>query len=191
MMPVLIRRMLVPACIATLLRYSIALRARYAMSGTDLAYAGICLRACFAMSGTDLAYGATRLLRLVHLRRGRGEGEKEKEKEGEEKGEKEKEEEEDAMDQVISPHAWFAMSGTDLGYAATLSLYDVRWRSQRRLQPFSQARYRPIALRAPYAMSGTDTAYGAMSLRTCYAMSSTAITHTGIAYGAMRCTVLT
>eukprot|EP00961_Rhodomonas_salina_P094393 1270175-Rhodomonas_salina.2 len=36
----------------------IALRARYAMSGTDLAYRGITLRACRAMSGTDLAYCA-------------------------------------------------------------------------------------------------------------------------------------
>eukprot|EP00961_Rhodomonas_salina_P268376 3626788-Rhodomonas_salina.1 len=34
--------------------------AGYAMSGTDLAYGAICLRPCYAMSGTDLAYRATR-----------------------------------------------------------------------------------------------------------------------------------
>eukprot|EP00961_Rhodomonas_salina_P212800 2874220-Rhodomonas_salina.6 len=36
------------------------LRACYAMSGTDVAYAATCLRACYAMSGTDLANAATR-----------------------------------------------------------------------------------------------------------------------------------
>eukprot|EP00961_Rhodomonas_salina_P036379 488954-Rhodomonas_salina.1 len=43
----------------------IGLRACYAMSGTDLAYAATCLRVptrvwCYGMSGTDLAYDATR-----------------------------------------------------------------------------------------------------------------------------------
>eukprot|EP00961_Rhodomonas_salina_P097238 1307742-Rhodomonas_salina.4 len=35
---------------------AISLRAPYAMSGTDLAYAAICLRAPYAMSGSELAY---------------------------------------------------------------------------------------------------------------------------------------
>eukprot|EP00961_Rhodomonas_salina_P053835 722692-Rhodomonas_salina.2 len=34
-----------------------ALRGRYAMSGTDIASGAVCLRARYAMSGTDLAYG--------------------------------------------------------------------------------------------------------------------------------------
>eukprot|EP00961_Rhodomonas_salina_P088224 1186764-Rhodomonas_salina.1 len=37
------------------------LRVRYAMSGTDLAYAAIRLRACYAMSSTGIAYSATSL----------------------------------------------------------------------------------------------------------------------------------
>eukprot|EP00961_Rhodomonas_salina_P232980 3147932-Rhodomonas_salina.1 len=36
-------------------RYAIGLRACYAISGTDIAYAATCLRACYAMPGTDLA----------------------------------------------------------------------------------------------------------------------------------------
>eukprot|EP00961_Rhodomonas_salina_P097912 1317728-Rhodomonas_salina.4 len=32
--------------------------ARYALSGTDIAYVDIALRARYALSGTDLAYGA-------------------------------------------------------------------------------------------------------------------------------------
>eukprot|EP00961_Rhodomonas_salina_P236057 3190258-Rhodomonas_salina.2 len=35
-----------------------SLRACYAMSGTDEAYATICLRACYAMPGTDIGYAA-------------------------------------------------------------------------------------------------------------------------------------
>eukprot|EP00961_Rhodomonas_salina_P018312 246122-Rhodomonas_salina.2 len=38
----------------------ICLRIRYAMSGTDLAYAAIIFRRRYAMSGTDVGYAATR-----------------------------------------------------------------------------------------------------------------------------------
>eukprot|EP00961_Rhodomonas_salina_P236476 3195940-Rhodomonas_salina.2 len=38
---------------------AICLRARYAMSDTDIAYGLLCLRTCYAVSGTDKAYGAT------------------------------------------------------------------------------------------------------------------------------------
>eukprot|EP00961_Rhodomonas_salina_P238040 3217177-Rhodomonas_salina.1 len=38
-----------------------SLRARYAMSGTEIAYAAIGLRDRYAMPGTELAYGAMRL----------------------------------------------------------------------------------------------------------------------------------
>eukprot|EP00961_Rhodomonas_salina_P171013 2305774-Rhodomonas_salina.3 len=45
--------------------YPSGLRACYAMSGTDLAYAAICLRACYAVSGTDLAMPGTDLAYAV------------------------------------------------------------------------------------------------------------------------------
>eukprot|EP00961_Rhodomonas_salina_P235358 3181226-Rhodomonas_salina.1 len=35
-----------------------SLRKCYAVSGTDIAHGATCLRACYALSGTDLAYGA-------------------------------------------------------------------------------------------------------------------------------------
>eukprot|EP00961_Rhodomonas_salina_P008786 119595-Rhodomonas_salina.2 len=38
--------------------YAISLRACYALSGTDLAYAAICLRVCYTLARTDLAKGA-------------------------------------------------------------------------------------------------------------------------------------
>eukprot|EP00961_Rhodomonas_salina_P197942 2670955-Rhodomonas_salina.6 len=38
------------------LQLPIALRAPYAMSGTDVAYAAVCLRACCAMCGAGIAY---------------------------------------------------------------------------------------------------------------------------------------
>eukprot|EP00961_Rhodomonas_salina_P302474 3940849-Rhodomonas_salina.2 len=52
---------LAPALPATT-RCPIGLRARYAVSGTDLAYALICLRACYAMSGTDPVYLPTHVV---------------------------------------------------------------------------------------------------------------------------------
>eukprot|EP00961_Rhodomonas_salina_P014396 193116-Rhodomonas_salina.2 len=64
------------------------------------------------------------------------------------------------------------MSGTDLGYGATRELR-CRWLVQS-----------AIRLRACYAMSGTEIAYGAISPRdtrlcACYAMSGTEIAYGG------------
>eukprot|EP00961_Rhodomonas_salina_P304361 3941573-Rhodomonas_salina.3 len=41
---------------------AICLRARYALSGTGIAYDDTGLRACYALCGTDLAYRPTRVL---------------------------------------------------------------------------------------------------------------------------------
>eukprot|EP00961_Rhodomonas_salina_P180583 2437443-Rhodomonas_salina.2 len=70
------------------------------------------------------------------------------------------------------------MSGTDGGYAATRQghlfthvIFDgdgifLAKQSRRMVQP-------AIALRACYAMSGTDLAYAAIGRRACYALSGT------------------
>eukprot|EP00961_Rhodomonas_salina_P240144 3244514-Rhodomonas_salina.2 len=60
----------------------------------------------------------------------------------------------------------YATSGTELAYGATRLLRAVRWSDT--LEPGRSVRYPPT----PYAMSGTDIAYGRM-LRSCYAMSGT------------------
>eukprot|EP00961_Rhodomonas_salina_P021590 289944-Rhodomonas_salina.1 len=54
-------------------RISISLRAFYAMSGTDIAYADISLCTCYAMSGTDLAGKQTARVwdRRLQFREGR------------------------------------------------------------------------------------------------------------------------
>eukprot|EP00961_Rhodomonas_salina_P129765 1747421-Rhodomonas_salina.2 len=46
-------------------RTGISLRARYTMSGTDIAYGASCLRARYAMSVTEIAYGAAIGLRAT------------------------------------------------------------------------------------------------------------------------------
>eukprot|EP00961_Rhodomonas_salina_P154898 2086405-Rhodomonas_salina.6 len=71
---------------------AICLRARYAMSGTDLAYTTICLRARYAMSGTDLPYGATRMSEWSRSR---------------------------LCWYAISLRGCYAMSGTGIAYGAT------------------------------------------------------------------------
>eukprot|EP00961_Rhodomonas_salina_P102024 1372238-Rhodomonas_salina.6 len=43
---------------------AILLRARYAMSGTEIAYGAACLRMHYTMPGTDLGYAATRRIRM-------------------------------------------------------------------------------------------------------------------------------
>eukprot|EP00961_Rhodomonas_salina_P041637 560421-Rhodomonas_salina.2 len=68
----------------------------------------------------------------------------------------------------------YAMSGTEIAYGATRGCVPG---------PPSQLPYlvSPYALRVSYAMSGSDIAYDASSLRSCYAVSGT-----DLAYGATR-----
>eukprot|EP00961_Rhodomonas_salina_P039031 524591-Rhodomonas_salina.3 len=79
------------------------------------------------------------------------------------------------------------MSGTDLVYAATLSLCDVRENPNEVPDPKSVYRA-GMGLRASYAMSGTDSAYAAVST---YATPGTVVALCCYRYWPTRCPVLT
>eukprot|EP00961_Rhodomonas_salina_P245382 3315362-Rhodomonas_salina.7 len=139
------------------------LRARYAVSGTDILYGTISLGVCYAVSGTGpclaardvwvlrmygpmLGYAATRPATFMLLR----------------------------------------MSGADRGYGATRQppssepllpkaqhVTSVRSRAVlSSYQPHTRSTY-PIVLPASYAMSATGVAYGVICLRACYATACT------------------
>eukprot|EP00961_Rhodomonas_salina_P097347 1309470-Rhodomonas_salina.2 len=65
------------------------------------------------------------------------------------------------------------MSGTDLAYAATGTVYPYPPDVPRVVSP-------PIVLRIRYAMSGTDIAHASMVLRSSYAMSGTDVVYAAI-----------
>eukprot|EP00961_Rhodomonas_salina_P224598 3036309-Rhodomonas_salina.1 len=105
------------------------------MTSTDEAYGAIGLRACYAMPGTDIAYGAAR---------GRGQGPRDSGREGGGGGGRGRGVGGGVLCTLqvcfaIGLRACYAVSGTDLAYAAACS----------------------------YAMSGTDIANAAIGLRAC------------------------
>eukprot|EP00961_Rhodomonas_salina_P122276 1646676-Rhodomonas_salina.3 len=164
---------------------AISLRARYAMSGADLAFGGIGLRTRYAMSGTDLACPGwfTRGLRALNLRvyGARVYG-------------------------AICLCPCYEMPGTARGYAATVSGADLAYgaTSHNRLStlPLSISRlssltvldlhrYHPTRFQRHHS-NPRDSQHGALSAyalatecpvltylpRACYAMSGTDMAHT-------------
>eukprot|EP00961_Rhodomonas_salina_P242224 3272292-Rhodomonas_salina.1 len=147
------------------------------MSGTDMAYGGICLLAlyaipgteiaygamcrgdtrvwCYATSGTDIAYGAMRRPRMGRQRPGQ--------------------QARILVGSATCLRACYAMPGTVMAYGTLCRrAYNALYARAGRGSELSAvpSRYRPTD---PYAISGTDIAYGATTFG--------AVCGTEIAYG--------
>eukprot|EP00961_Rhodomonas_salina_P113058 1521024-Rhodomonas_salina.4 len=138
----------------------------YAIGGTYIAYAAT---RCYGIGGTDIAYAATRCYGIG------------------------------VTDIAYAATRCYAIGGTDIasasamcgaicfctarGYAPTTRCVlcgrdaDHVIRPPRLPEPLWSY---PICLQISYTMSGTDLAYGAIGLRTCYAISSTHIAQAAI-----------
>eukprot|EP00961_Rhodomonas_salina_P188959 2549460-Rhodomonas_salina.3 len=122
--------------------------ASYAMSGTHIAYAAISLHACYVITCTHTACGSTGVCATCN----------------------------ELAYGALSPYARAMRSAEGVAVDERGDILVVGSLPY----PPTPCPYRysvcpPIPLRAPYAVSGTDTAYVAISLRSCYALSSTHI----------------